>query len=96
MTYSDEFKQLWVEFNGGAWGENIHKNLDSFVAFKAGWDACQAAIEAQKAKTFGCFVDGATDIYPDCVIGTDRSDDCTYAKKLTSPEQCKYWREVEP
>jgi hypothetical protein len=57
MTYSDEFKGSWVEFSGETWGDSIHKNLDSFVAFKAGWDACLAAQEEQKDKRFYCILD---------------------------------------
>jgi len=86
MTYSDEFKKAWEEYPPGQW---------HFEDFKAGWDACEAVLKIQQVSRFFCFVDGTDDPYPDCVIGTDRVDDCTLAKKLTSPKQCKYWREVK-
>lgn len=64
-------------------------------AYEAGRAAGAAAGVDVDVKRYGCHCDLEPHMEPDgCVIGTELSGNCNYAKRHTAKEQCVYWQPI--
>ena len=90
----------------GNWAGAAH-SCDKYtrtVGAREAWAALIAHIDAWGARLvggataavkYGCHCDLEPHMEPDeCVIGTDRAGDCSYAHRHANKEACEYWQPI--